>query len=82
MAGDFRHAVAVVMFFHQCLWSDGRLGRGLEKPEVPPSPFAYGGSFCISADPTETHRADHRHLHRSPFIVGTKKVTSDVGSLI
>ena len=28
------------------------------------------------------HRADHRHLHRSPVLFRTKKVTSDVGSLI
>ena len=27
----------------------GQSGRGLGKPEVPPSPFAYGGSSCISA---------------------------------
>ena len=27
-------------------------------------------------------RADDRHLHRSPFLFRTKKVTSDVGSLI
>lgn len=42
---------------------------GLEKPEVPPSPFAYGGSSCISADPSEMTQGRPQTFTQKSFLI-------------
>ena len=47
----------------------GRFRSWLEKPEVPPSPFAYGGSSCISADPSEMTQGRPQTFTQKSFFI-------------